>query len=57
MGAVGLDGPHREEQLFGNLGVCVPKGDQPQDLDLALGEVIGRTGRRLGGDPALRAAG
>ena len=37
-------------QLLGDLGVRVAERDQAQHLDLALGEVVGRAGRRLGGD-------
>ena len=42
VGAVGLDRAHREEQLLADLGVGVAERDQPQDLDLALGEIVGR---------------
>ena len=48
-----LDGAHRQEQLLGDLGVGVAERDQPQHLDLALGEVVGRPGRR--GSAAMRA--
>ena len=42
-----------EEELLADLGVGVAERDQPQDLDLALGEVVRRpgSGRRRGGDP------
>src|SRR4051794_12179163 len=40
VGAVGLDGPHREVELLADLGVCVPEGDQPQYLSLALRQVV-----------------
>ena len=33
----------------------MPERDQPQHLDLALGEVVGRTRRGLGGDPSTQA--
>ena len=46
--AVGLDRARGEEQLLGDLGVGVAEGDQPQHLDLALGEVVGRAGGRGG---------
>ena len=42
--AVGLDGARREVQLLGDLGVGVAERDQPQDLELALGQVVGRAG-------------
>ena len=48
--AVRLDRAHRQVQLFGDLGVGVPERDQPQHVDLALGEVVRRSRRRLGGD-------
>ena len=53
--AVRLDRAHREEELLRDLGVRVAQRDQPQDLDLALGEVVrrpGRLGRRGGQDGA-----
>ena len=47
-----LDGAHAEEELRGDLGVRVAERDQPQDLHLALGEVVRRPGglRRRRGD-------
>ena len=38
-------------QLGGDLGVGVAEADHPQHLDLALGQAVGRSRRRLGGDP------
>ena len=55
VGAVGLDRPHRQIQLLGDLGVRVSEGDHPQHLDLALGQPVGRAGRRLGGDARAEA--
>ena len=48
--AVGLDRAHRQIQLGGDLGVGVAEADHPQDVDLALGQAVGRSRRRLGGD-------
>ena len=42
--AVRLDRAHAQVELPGDLGVGVAERDLPQDLDLALGEVIGRAG-------------
>ena len=44
--AVGLDGAHAQVELLGDLVVGVAERDQPQDLELALGEVVGRAARR-----------
>ena len=41
----------REVELLADLGVGVPECDQAQDLDLALGEVVGRA-RGFGGAAA-----
>ena len=51
--AVGLDGPHAEEQLLGDLRVRVAERDEPQDVDLALGQPAG--GGPLSGIVASRA--
>ena len=40
--AVGLDRPHREEQLLGDLGVRVAECDEAQHLDLTLAELVRR---------------
>ncbi len=48
---VRLDRSHREVELIRNLSVRVPESDPPQDIDLALGEVIRRPGWGLGRDP------
>ena len=40
VGAVGLDGPHADEELLGDLAVGVAEGDEAQDLELAIGEVV-----------------
>ena len=59
VGAVGLDRARGQEELAGDLGVGVAEGDQPQHLELALGQVVGRPaglGGR-GGQLARRAAG
>ena len=50
--AVGLHRADGEEELFGDLPVGVPERDQPQDVDLALGEASGGPG---GGSEAIRA--
>src|SRR3954454_736687 len=42
--AVRLDRAHAQVQLPGDLRVRVAEGDQPEDLDLALGQVVGRAG-------------
>jgi hypothetical protein len=42
-----LDCAHGEIQLLADLGVRVPEGDQPQHVDLALGEIVWRSGWRL----------
>ena len=57
VGAMRLDGTHREEELLGDLGVGVAQGDEPQDLDLALGEVVRRPRRlrRRGGEHRAQA--
>ena len=47
-GAVRLHRAHREVQLCGDLGVGVAQGEEPQDVELALGEVV----RRRSGLPA-----
>jgi hypothetical protein len=49
--AVGLDRTHAQIQLTGDLAVRVAERDQAQDLDLTLGQVVGRPGRsgRLSG--------
>ena len=46
--AVGLDGAHGEVQLCGDLRVRVAERDQPQHLDLALAQVVGRPAGRAG---------
>src|SRR5271155_3135183 len=48
--AVGLDGAHRQIQLRGDLCVGVPERDQSQHVGLTLGEIVRRSGGRLGGD-------
>ena len=58
--AVGLDGAHARGRAAAAISALVwPERDQPQDLDLALGEVVGRAVRlgRRGGQRARRAAG
>ena len=40
--AVRLDRAHAEVELLADLGVRVAERDQAQDLELALGEVVGR---------------
>ena len=42
MCAVRLHRAHRELQLCGDLGVGVAQGEESQDLDLALGELVRR---------------
>src|SRR4051794_6349497 len=49
VGAVGLDGAGGEEQLAGDLGVGGAEGDQAQDFELAVAEVVGRAGGGGGG--------
>ena len=39
--AVGLDGAHAQIELLGDLVVGVAEGDQAEDLQLALGEIVG----------------
>src|SRR3954449_13323899 len=46
VGAVGPDRGDREVELPRDLAVGVAERDQPQDVDLAPGEVVGRLGRR-----------
>ena len=48
VGAMGLDGAHTQVELLGDLVVGVPERDQPQHLELALGEVVGGRGVGLG---------
>jgi signal transduction histidine kinase len=50
---VRLHRAHAEVELLGDLGVRVAQRDEPQDGDLALGQVVGRPGgrRRLGDHP------
>src|SRR5271170_4531926 len=48
--AVRLDRAHGQVQLLRDLRVGVPKGDQAQHVELALGEVVRRPGERLGRD-------
>ena len=50
--AVRLDRADAEVELLADLRVRVAERDQAQDLELALGEVVGRPGgRRRGGEP------
>src|SRR5438309_1177203 len=49
--AMCLDRPDRQVELIGDLTVRVAEGDASQDVDLTLGQVVGRARRRLGGDP------
>ena len=47
-----LDRPYAEEELPGDLGVGVAEGDEPEDVDLALGQASGRSVlRRSRGEP------
>jgi hypothetical protein len=37
---VSLDGGARDHELFGDLGVGQPAGDEPEDLELSCGELV-----------------
>ena len=52
--AVRLDRAHAEVELSGDLGVGVAEGDQAQDLELALGQVVRWAGRLRRGGRDLR---
>ena len=43
---MGLDRPDAEHELVGDLGVRVAEGEEPEDLDLARGQIIGEDRRR-----------
>src|SRR3954453_5289313 len=46
--AMRLDGADAEVELLGDLAVGEPERDEPEDLELALGQLVGWTGRRGG---------
>ena len=52
---MGLHRAHRQVQLLRDLSVGVPERDQAQNIDLALGEVVGSTRGGLRGQARTQA--